>query len=146
MQLKIIFLGKDHNRIFNSELMISSQEKDGTFINNISSILKHYPQNFKGLGNLRNYQIKLYTDNSIKPAAVPPSSVPYHLQAAVSDAIDNILKEVMIEEHPINDPSPWVPCSVVPKTDGSVRVNFHARNVNKAIISTNQPIPKQENI
>ena len=56
---------------------------------------------------LRNYQVKLYTDNSMKPVAVPPRSVPYNLKARVSDAID-MLREGVIEEHPINDPSSWV--------------------------------------
>ena len=56
-------------------------------------------------------------------------------------------KEGVIEEHPINDPSPWGSCAViVPKTDGSIRITFDSRNVNKAIISTNQPIIKQEDI
>ena len=48
-QLKIISLDKDDNPIFNPVWMIN-------YINNICSILKHYPQNFKGLGKLRNYQ------------------------------------------------------------------------------------------
>ena len=88
--------------------MISSQEKDGEYINNIRSILKHYPQNFKGLEKLRNYQVKPYTNSSIKPVTVPPGSVPYHLKARVSDTIDNTLKEGVIEEHHMNDSSPWV--------------------------------------
>ena len=146
-QPKIISLDKDDNHIFNPVMMISSQEKDGEFINNICSILQRYPQNFKGLEKLRNYQIKLYTDNSIKPIAVPPRSVSYHLKGRVSDTIDNRLKEGVTEEHPINDPSPWVSCAViVPKTNGSIRITLDARNANKALISTNQPIPKQEDI
>ena len=146
-QLKIISFDIDDNHIFNPVLIISSQEKDGEFINNICSILNHYPQNFKGLGKLRNYQVKLYTDNSIKPVAIPPRSVPHHVKARVSDAIDYILKEGVIEEHPINDPSPWDFCAVIaPKTDDAIRITLDAHNVNKAIISTNQPIPKQEDI
>ena len=120
--------------------MISSQEKDGEFINNICSMFKHYRQNFTGLGKLRNYQVKLYADNLIKPVAVPPRSVPCHFKARVSDAVDNMLKESVIEEHPINDPSPWVSYAVIfPKTDGSISITLDARNVNKVIISTNQP-------
>ena len=104
-------------------------------------------KNFKGLGKPRLYQVKLYTGNSIKHVVVPPRSVPYHLKGKVSDAIENLLKEGVIEEHPINDPSPWVSCAViVPKTDGFIRITLDARNVNKAIISTNQPIPEQEDI
>ena len=133
-QLKIISLDKDDNHIFNPVLMVSSQEKDGEFIHDICSILKHYPQNFNGLGKLRNYQVKLYTDNSIKSVALPPSSAPYHLKARGFDAIDNMLQEGVIEEHPINDPSPWVSCAViVPKTDGSIRITLDARDGNKTI-------------
>ena len=114
-QLKIISLDKDDNHVFNPVLMISSQEKDGEFINNICSILQHYPQNFKGLGKLRNYQVKLYTDNSIKSVAVPPRSVPYHLKGRVFDAIDNMLKEGVIEQRPTNDPSMGFLRSYCPK-------------------------------
>ena len=58
-----------------------------------------------------------------------------------------MLKEGAIEEHAINNPSPWVSCAVViPKTDGSIHITLDARNENKVIISTNQPIPKQEDI
>ena len=78
--------------------MNSSQ---GEFINNICSILNHYLQNFEGLGKFRKCQVKLNTDHSIKLVAVPPRSVPYHLNTRVSDAIDNMLKEGVIEEHPI---------------------------------------------
>ena len=146
-QLKIISLDKDDNHIFNPILMISSQGKVQKLINNICSILQHYPQNFKGLGKLRNYQVKLYTDNSIKPVAVPPRFVSYYLKGRVSDAIDNMLKEGVIEEHPINDRSPWGSFAViVPKINGSIRITLDSFNVNKAIISISQPILKQEDI
>ena len=99
------------------------------------------------MGKLRSYQVKLYTDNSIKSVAVPRRSAPYRLKARISDAIDIMLKEGVIQEHPINHPFPLVSCAViVPKTDGSIRITLDARNVNKAIISTNQSIPKQEDI
>ena len=78
---------------------------------------------------------------------VPPWSIPYRLKTRVSDAIDNMLKEGAIEEHAINNPSPWVSSAVIiPKTDGSIHITLDARNENKVIISTNQPIPNQEDI
>ena len=80
------------------------------------------------LGKLRNYQVKLYPNNSVKPAAVPPRSVPYHFKVKVSDAIDNMLKEGVIEKHSIKDPSPWVSCAIiVPKTDGFSRITLDAQ-------------------
>ena len=99
------------------------------------------------LGKLRNYQVKLYPNNSVKPVAVPPRSVPYHFKVRVSDANDNMVKEGVIEKHPIKDPSLWVSCAIiVPKTDGFSRITLDAHNINKAITFTNQPMPKQEDM
>ena len=47
----------------------------------------------------------------------------------------------------MGEPAPWISNAVyVPKPDGSLRVTLDARNVNKAIISSNLPIPRQEDI
>ena len=79
--------------------------------------------------------------------AVPPRTIPYHLQARVADSINNMIKDSVIEEHPSSEPALWVSCAVVvPKSDGSLRITLDARNVNKALISTNYPIPKHEDI
>ena len=44
----------------------------------------------------------------------------------------------IIEEHPINQPAPWVSNIVImPKADGSHRMKLDAHNVNKVIIPTN---------
>ena len=58
-----------------------------------------------------------------------------------------MIKQDVIEEHPLDQPAPWVSNTVLsPKDDGSVRVTMDARNVNKAIQSSNFPIPKHEDI
>ena len=55
-----------------------------------------------------------------------------------------MINQDIIEEHPTNQPPPWVSNAVIAsKTDGSIRMTFDARNVNKAIIPTNHPIPHQ---
>ena len=113
----------------------------------LQDALKTYPENFTGLGKLRNYQVKLHVDKSVKPVAVPPRSVPYHLQGRFQNAIDDMIREDVIEEHPVNEPAPWVSCAVIAsKPDGGIRVTMDAKNVNKAIQSMNHPIPRQEDI
>ena len=53
----------------------------------------------------------------------------------------------MIEKHPCDQPAPWISNAVLaPKQNGSIRVTLDARNVNKALLSSNQPILKQEDI
>ena len=77
--------------------------------------------------------------------AVSQRSVPYHLQARVADSLENMIKNGVIEERPRNEPAPWVfGALIVQKDDGSLRVTLNAHNFNKALISTNFPIPKQE--
>ena len=113
----------------------------------LQDALRAFPENFTGLGKLRNYQVKLHIDSSVKPVAVPPRSVPYHLQERFQNAIDEMVRQDVIEEHPVNEPAPWVSCPVIQsKPDGGMRVTMDAKNVNKAIHSMNHPIPRQEDI
>lgn len=35
--------------------------------------------NFEGLGKLKNHLVKIYSDDKIKPIAVPQGVIPYHL-------------------------------------------------------------------
>ena len=147
MHLKIISMDNEDELVFNPVKMIDTDESKGEFTFDIASIIQQYPENFKGLGKLNNYQVKLYFDENVKPVAVPPRTIPYHLQTRVADSIDNMIKDGVIEEHPSNEPAPWVSCAVVvPKPDGSLRITLDARNVNKALVSTNYPIPKQDDI
>ena len=58
-----------------------------------------------------------------------------------------MIKQEMIEEHPINQPALWVSNIVItPKADESRRMTLDTRNVNKAIIPTNPPVPLHEDI
>ena len=55
-----------------------------------------------------------------------------------------MISQDVIEEHPSNEPAPWVSNAVLaPKPDGYICVTLDTCNVNEAIHSTNQPIPHQ---
>ena len=73
--------------------------------------------------------------------------IPYHLTECAQKAINTMVKEDVLEKHPENKPAPWISCAVIaPKPNGDIRVTIDARNVNKAVKSTNLPIPRQEDI
>ena len=113
----------------------------------IQSSLAEYSHNFRGIGKLKNHQIKLHVNTEVKLVATPPRSVPYHLKEQVSRVIQEMINQDIIEQHPINQPTSWVSNAVIaPKTDGSIKMSLDARNVNKAIIPTNDPIPRHEDI
>ena len=148
VQLGIITMAEKsgEDNVFNPVQMIdvdASENGGKEFTSHIKDIIQKYPTNFSGLGKLQNHVVKLYADQSVKPVAVPPRIIPYHLQARFNEALQKMEEDDVIEKHPIDEPSPWVSCPViVPKPDGSLRITLDARNVNKAIQSNNHPIPR----
>ena len=125
--------------------IIDTDDLNGEFGFEMASIIQPCPNNFKELRKMKDYKIKLYSDEKVKPVAVPARSVPYHLQDRVADSLENMMKNGVIEERSSNEPAPWDLCAVaVPKDDGSLSVNLDACNLNKTLISTHYP--KQEDI
>ena len=58
-----------------------------------------------------------------------------------------MINQDIIKEHPINQAAPWISnILITPKAYGSLKMTLNARNVNKAIIPTNQPIRRHEDI
>ena len=114
---------------------------------NIQDILAEYPENFDGLGKLKDHVVKLHVNEEAKPTAEPPRRIPYHLESRVQEVIDGMLQNEVIEEHPSGEPAPWASNIVIaPKDDGDIRITLDAKNVNKAILSSSYPIPRQEDI
>ena len=114
----------------------------------IQNILAKRPENFSHtIGKHKSYKVKLHIDTNVKPVVTPPRPTPYHLKDRINKALNDMIKNDVIEEHPVGEPTPWISNAVyVPKPDGSLRVTLDARNINKAIISSNLPIPRQEDI
>ena len=96
---------------------------------------------------MNDYQVKLYTNDTVKYIDVPPRPIPYHPKARVDDIIESMIKEGVIEENPPNKPAPWVFHEViVPISDSSLRITLDACNLNEALTSSNYLIPYQEDI
>ena len=129
--------------VFNAINMIGTPDSK----EEIQDILLKYNENFKDLGKLRNHQVKFHTDPNVKPITQAARTIPYHLQERANEVLENMIKQDVIEEHPSDLPAPWISNTVIsPKPDGSLRMTLDARNINKAILSSNLPIPRQEDI
>ena len=106
-----------------------------------------FPDNFTGFKKLKGHQVKLHVDSSVKPKSTPERSTPYHLRDRVQECIDKMLADDIIEELPPDEAAPWISqATIVPKPNGDLRMTLDARNVNKALQSSNHPIPRQEDI
>ena len=88
--------------VFHPIQMIHSTENKAT----LQNILQQFPQNFEGLGKLKNHQVKLHVDTSTKPVATPARPVAYHLKERVSKEIEKMIQQDMVEEHPATEPAP----------------------------------------
>ena len=97
-------------------------------------LVKEYDDLFRGLGSLKNYQIKLHIDESIPPVAQQHRRVPFHIRKKLDEELQQDEELGVIER--IEGPIPWVSPTVVapkPKSPGKIRVCVDMRQANKAI-------------
>ena len=94
----------------------------------LQEILKGYSECFNGIGKLNNYQYKL---NYIWSQGQTSGKSSGHQGYAQND---------VIEEHPCEEPAPWVSNIVIaPKDDGDIHITLDAKGVNDALKSFNFP-------
>ncbi len=112
---------------------IVDQAPNQNMSSSIKSIIAQYEELFRGIGKLKDYQVKLHVDNDIVPVAQPHRRVPYSLRKKIADKIQQ-LEDSDIIEH-ISGPTPWVsPVVCVPKANSQdIRLCVDMRCVNEAI-------------
>ena len=121
--------------------------KDSNLKGDLQKIIASKSTVFKGIGKLKDYVVKLPSDPNIKPVAEPPRRVPYHLKSRIEEALADMVNQGVIEELPPKQQTPWISNIVIaPKDDGNIRVTLDAKNLNKALLSSNYPIPRPEDI
>ena len=112
--------------------------------NTEADIKEKYRERFNGVGLLRDYELKLNIDNSVKPVAQRVRRIPFGVREKVERKSDELLESGIIEEVP-EGPTCWVsPLVVIPKADGDIRFCLDMRYTNQAIVRERQPIPTIE--
>ena len=80
----------------------------------VNTILNDFPKVSSELGKLKNTQVNLNIDNTVKPVSQHLRRVPFHIRQKIESKIDELLKLDIIE--PVSEASPWVsPLLAVPK-------------------------------
>ena len=100
-----------------------------------------YSQCFKGLGKLKGCNITLHVDPQCEPVAQPVRRVPFGYKDKVTQLLERLVAEDIIE--PVEGVgSRWAsPIVIVPKSTGGVRMCIDMRQANKAIVCERYPIP-----
>jgi len=97
---------------------------------------------FKGLGKMRDIQIKLHIDSKIPPIQQLVRRVPWHTRQKVEKELTRLQELDILEK--VNEPTTWLnPYVVVPNKPGDqIRLCLDMRQANKAIIRERHVIPK----
>ena len=102
---------------------------------------QQYPDVFEGVGKLKNKQISLDIDPTVKPVAQPYRRIPFNLREKTTE-----LQDLGIIE-PVEGPAPWVnPVVIVLKNNGEIRLSIDMRQANQAIMRRRYPIPTVDEV
>ena len=109
--------------------------------------LHTHPTLFNGIGQLKDFEVTLHLDNTVKPSAIPHRRVPFHLRAKVEDKIQELISLDIIE--PAEGPTPWVSPIVTPpkpNNPNEIRLCVDMRGPNKAIKRERHITPTIEDV
>ena len=103
-------------------------------VQNTESPINKYKDVFSGVGKMKNYQVKLHIDKTVKPVAQAHRRIPFHVRKQVESKLKEMEDNDIIER--VEGPTPWVsPIVVVPKPHNpeEIRICVDMRQPNKAI-------------
>ena len=117
-------------------------------VNKISSDWENeHPGLTKGIAKLKDVQVKLHIDESVRPVAITNRKIPFHMRQKIDDEEQRLLREDTIVKVPVGEPTPWVsPIVTPPKKDGSIRLCIDMREPNKAIMRERHNMPTLDEI
>ncbi|XP_062610190.1 uncharacterized protein K02A2.6-like [Saccostrea cucullata] len=107
-----------------------------------SSILMRFADRFEGIGKLKDFQVKLHIDETVKPVAQPHRRIPFHRRKELEQELKKLEEMDIIEK--VDGPTPWVSPILVapkPKNPDQVRVCIDMRRANKAILRERHVMP-----
>ena len=106
---------------------------------------QQHPDVFEGVGKLKNKQISLDIDPTVKPVAQPYRRIPFNLREKIQDKTTELLDLGIIE--PVEGPAPWInPFVIIPKNNGEIRLCIDMRQANQAIMRRRYPIPTVDEV
>ncbi|VDI13935.1 Hypothetical predicted protein [Mytilus galloprovincialis] len=116
------------------ELQIIPQISRLSTGNKHEQLCEQYKDIFHGLGKLKETQVKIHVDKTVKPIVQPHRRIPFHIRKQVETELERLERLDIIER--VHGPTPWVSPIVVapkPKSPGEIRICVDMRLPNQAI-------------
>jgi hypothetical protein len=123
---------------------VRSAEQDDITVEKLEA---KYPQLFCGVGKLKNHEVELHIDPTVKPVAQPHRRIPFHLRKQVEEELKSLLDQDIIEH--AEGPTPWlspIVTPIKPNEPGKVRLCVDMRQANKAIVRERHVMPTLEDV
>ncbi|XP_020555459.2 uncharacterized protein K02A2.6-like [Oryzias latipes] len=111
------------------------------------ALVASHPELFKGIGKLKNFQVKLHINPDIRPTIQPHRRVPFHIRKKVDEELYKLEADDIIED--VTGPTPWVSPIVTPpkpKDPNKVRICVDMRQANVAIERERHITPTMDDI
>ena len=119
-----------HNGTDNSA---ASTETPSTSDKTIQEIINRHHSVFQGQGKLRDQRVQLHINRDVKPVVQPQRRIPYHMRKQVSQELQKLVEQDIIEPV-VDQPTPWIsPIVCTPKKNGELRICVDMREANQAI-------------
>lgn len=106
-----------------------------------------YPDLFKGVGCLKDFQVHLHVDPQVQPVAQPHRRIPFSMRKPVEEELERLQSLDIIEK--AEGPTPWVsPVVLVPKPHDPehIRMCVDMRCANRAIQRERHVTPTVDDI
>ena len=113
-----------------------------TVSSQVTKLCNEYSEIFNGIGKLKDFQVKIHTDESVKPVVQPHIRILFHIRKPVESELERLEKLDIIER--VDGPTPWVsPIVVAPKqkNPNEIRLCVDRRLPNKAILRSRHITP-----
>ncbi len=110
-------------------------------------LMLKYPNITKGIGKLKNIQIKLHIDDTVKPVIQPHRRIPFHIRKKVDKELQLLEDQGIIEN--VEGPTPWVSPIVAmpkPKNPEKIRICVDMRLPNQAVCRERHISPTVDDI
>ena len=128
-------------------VVINTVQKNDNVLVTIDYLETKYPSLFRGLGKLKNFEVKLHIDENIQPVAQAARRIPFHLRKKVSATLRDLESQGIIELVSVGTSMPWVsPVVIIPKNDDTVRLCVDMRMPNRAIKRERYPSPTVDDL
>ena len=143
-----VIKGKHGNLLsYDTSVDLNIMPKIATVSSKVTKLCYEYSEIFNGTGKLKDFQVKIHTDESVKPVVQPDIRIPFHIRKLVESELGRLEKLDIIER--VDGPTPWVsPIVVAPKqkNPNEIRLCVDMRLPNKAILRSRHITPTLDNM